>query len=46
VAPRALTYLVSVRSHGNAERPCESEISQLEIVMVINEKVLRFEVSM
>ena len=43
--PRTLTYFVSVRSHGNAECPCESKISQLEVVMFIDEKVLRFEVS-
>jgi len=39
-------YLVSVCSHGNAERSCESEVSQLKIVMFIDEKVLGFEVSM
>ena len=46
MAPRAPAYFVSIRSHGNAERPCESEIGQLEIISFIDEKVLRFEVSM
>ena len=46
MAPRVPTYFVSVRSHGNAERPCETKISQLEIVMFIDEKVLGFEVPM
>lgn len=45
VVPRAPTYFVSIRSHGNAERPCESEIGQLEIVIFVDEEVLRFEVS-
>jgi len=36
---------VSIRSHGNAKGPRESEIGQLEIVLFVDEKVLRFEVS-
>lgn len=46
VAASALTCLMSISSHGNAKRPRESEISQLEVVMFIDEQVLRFEVSM
>lgn len=45
MAPRAPTYFVGIRSHGNAESPCESEIGQLEIIMFVDEKVLRFKVS-
>ena len=46
MTPRAPTYFMSVRSHGDAERPRESEISQFEIVVLIDKKVLGFEVSM
>lgn len=42
--PRVPTYFVGVRAHGNAECPCESKISQLEVVVLIDEKVLGFEV--
>jgi hypothetical protein len=45
VISRALAYLVGVRSHGNAKRPREPKISQLEVVVFINEEVLRFEIS-
>ena len=39
-------YLVSVRSHGNAESSCESKVSQLEVVLFIDKEILGFEVSM
>jgi len=37
---------MGIRSHGDAERTCEPEVCQLEIVLFVDEKVLRFEVSM
>jgi len=46
VTPKAPTYLMSVRSHGDAERPSESKISQFEIILFVDEKILRFEVPM
>jgi hypothetical protein len=36
---------MGIRSHGDAERPCEPKVSQFEIVLFVDEKVLRFEVS-
>lgn len=45
VASGEPTYLMSICSHGNAKRPRESEISQLEVVMLIDEQILGFEVS-
>lgn len=36
---------MGVRSHGDAKRPCESEVGQLEIILFVDQKVLRFEVS-
>ena len=43
---RPRTDLVCVRSHGDAERARESEVGQLEVVMFIDQKILRLEVAM
>jgi len=39
-------YLVSVCAHGDTKRPRKSKISQLQVVMFIDEKVRRVEFSM
>ena len=36
---------MGIRSHGDSKRTCEPEVRQLEIVLFVDEKVLRFEVS-
>lgn len=42
---RSRTYFVGICSHGDAECSREPEVGQLEIVIFVDEKVLRFEVS-
>ncbi len=37
---------MSVRSHGNAERPSKAEVSELEVVIFIDQKILWLEVAM
>ena len=37
---------MGIRSHGDTECSREPEVGQLEIVIFVDEKVLRFEVSM
>ena len=39
-------YLVSVRAHGNAKRARKPEISELQVVSLVDEEILRFEVAM
>jgi hypothetical protein len=39
-------YLVCVRAQGDAKRARESKVSQLEIVPLVDEEILRFEVTM
>lgn len=41
-----MSYLVSVSSHGNTEGSGKSKICQFQVVILINEKILRFEVAM
>lgn len=35
-----------VRPHGNAERACKTEVTKLEVVISIDQKILRFQVAM
>ena len=37
---------MSVRSHGNAERSRKTEVSKLEVVIFIDQQILRLEVAM
>ncbi len=40
------TNLVRVRPHGNTERACKTEVTELEVVIFIDQKILRFQVAM
>ena len=37
---------MSVRSHGNPERSRKTEVSKLEVVIFIDQQILRLEVAM
>lgn len=39
-------YLMSVRAHGNAECARKAKIGQLQVIPLVNEEVLRLEVTM
>ena len=39
-------HLVRVRSHGNAERARKPEVGELEVVIRIDQQILRLEVAM
>jgi hypothetical protein len=40
------TYLVSVGPERDSERPSETEIGELEVSVLVDEQVLRLEISM
>lgn len=41
-----LRNLVSVAPHGHTKRPSKSEVGELDVAVVVDEQVLRFEVAM
>lgn len=40
------TNLMRVCPHGNAERACKAKVAKLEVVISIDQKILRFQVAM
>lgn len=40
------TNLMRVCPHGNSERACKAEVTKLEVVISIDQKILRFQVAM
>jgi hypothetical protein len=43
---RIYAYLVRVRAQGDAERPGKTKVRELEVVPLIDEQVLRLQVTM
>jgi hypothetical protein len=39
-------YLVSVRSHRNTKRTGKAKVRQFQIIPVVNEEILRFQIAM
>lgn len=39
-------YLVGISPHGNTKRPRQAEICELEVIALVNQQVLGFEVAM
>jgi hypothetical protein len=46
VAELKATYLMGISSHRNTKGPGKSEISQFQVVALVDEEVLRLEVAM
>ena len=37
---------MGVRPHRNTERPCQTKVGQLEVIILVDKEILRLEVTM